>query len=91
MVAPVAEGTQTTSAGIVFDAIIGRLSYDEEFANALTANPGDMLDLAGLHLDKESVELFIKSDPKRFDLICDRLAELVHPDVIVAVSAPTCG
>jgi hypothetical protein len=91
MAAPVAEGTRTTSVGIVLDAIIGRLGYDEEFANALAQNPGDTLDLAGLHLDKEGVELFIKSEPARFDTICDRLSELVHPDVLVAVAAPTCG
>lgn len=91
MTSVVAEGTRTSSVGIILDAVIGRLTYDEEFAAALAKNPGDTLDLAGLHLDKESVEMFIKGEPARFDALCDRLSELVSPDTLAAMAEPTCG
>lgn len=91
MTAMVEEHVGTQRIGVVLDAIIGRLSYDEEFANALAKDPGPTLDSAGLHLEKAAIEGFIKTEPTRFDKVCDRLAELVSPDTLANLTEPTCG
>jgi hypothetical protein len=91
MTAIVEEHLGTQQIGVVLDGIIGRLSYDEEFAGALAKNPGPTLDSAGLHLEKTAIEAFIKAEPARFDLVCDRLAELINPDTLAQLVEPTCG
>jgi len=85
------ELTRTRLIGNTLDAIIGRLSYDEAFAQALAQDPSETLDAAGFHLDKEAIEKFIKNDSLRFDQICDRLAELIGPDTLAKVVEPTCA
>ncbi|HEV2886697.1 MAG TPA: hypothetical protein VGX49_07300 [Jatrophihabitans sp.] len=82
---------QKHSIGTTLDAILGRLSYDEEFAKSLGQNASAVLDDAGLLMEKESIEQFMKAEPQRFDLICDRLAELISPDTLANITAPTCA
>ena len=91
MTATVEEHLGTQHIGVVLDALIGRVSYDEEFASALAKDPGPTLDSAGLHLEKAAIEAFIKTEPARFDMVCDRLAELINPDTLANLVEPTCG
>lgn len=91
MTVTVAETQGTIEASLILDAMVGRLTYDEEFAAALSKDPRQTLDLAGMQLDKESVEAFIKTQPERFDKVCDALARMINPDVLAAMSEPTCG
>jgi len=85
------ELSSTQLVGNMFDAIIGRLSYDEEFAKQLAQDTNETLDRFGLHMEKEAIEAFMKNDPVRFDKICDRLAELVDPDTLARHTEPSCG
>jgi hypothetical protein len=80
-----------TQVGVILDAIVGRLAYDEDFAASLAKTPYETLDEAGLHMDKGAVESFVKNNSERFDKICDRLAELINPDILAMLAEPTCG
>jgi hypothetical protein len=79
------------SIGTTLDAILGRLSYDEEFAKALGEDASRTLDDTGLLMDKQAIEQFMKSEPQRFDLICDRLAELISPETLAHMTEPSCA
>ena len=83
--------TEHKSIGPTLDAILGRLSYDEEFAKALGEDASKTLDDAGLLMEKSSIEEFMKTEPKRFDLICDRLAELISPETLANMTEPSCA
>jgi hypothetical protein len=77
--------------GLVLDAIVGRLSYDDEFAAAAAKEPLAALTAAGMLLDKDSVEEFIRTYPARFDAICDKLTDLVAPEFLINLMQPSCG
>lgn len=91
MTATVQQQAAPIAIDVILDAIVGRLTYDEEFATALAKDPLETLDRAGLHMDKEAVEFFIKNDPERFDKVCDSLSGLINPDTLIKLQEPTCG
>lgn len=73
------------------DAVVGRLTYDQEFAAALANNPREALTNAGLLLDKEAVEVLMTTDPERFDQACEALFNLVDSDFLHKLVMPSCG
>lgn len=93
----VAEGytpAQIESAAQVartMDAVVGRLTYDKDFAAALASNPHEALSAAGLLMDKEAVEVLMATDPDRFDRVCEALFDLVDSDFLHTLVMPSCG
>jgi hypothetical protein len=77
--------TTAMQAGLVLDAMIGRLGYDEKFVAAVNECPATALAEAGLVLDKDAVEEFVLAEPDRFDVMCDALCRLVSPDFLAAM------
>ena len=90
-VAHPAQVEQAMKAAATMDAMIGRLGYDPDFADALANNPRETLEQAGMALDKEALEAFIKADPERFDKACEALFSLVDSDFLHKLSVPTCA
>lgn len=75
----------------MMDAVVGRLTYDQDFAAALANNPREALGKAGLVMDKESVEVLMATDPERFDRACEALFNLVDSDFLHKLVMPSCG
>jgi hypothetical protein len=73
------------------DAVVGRLTYDKDFAAALANNPHEALADAGLLMDKEAVEVLIATDPDRFDRACEALFDLVDSDFLHKLVMPSCS
>jgi hypothetical protein len=72
------------------DALVGRLSYDQQFAAALANNPREALEEAGLSLDKEGIELLMTVDPGRFDRACEAMFGFVDSDFLHKLVMPSC-
>ncbi|WP_290055704.1 Os1348 family NHLP clan protein [Amycolatopsis solani] len=75
----------------IMDAVVGRLTYDKEFAAALANNPSEALANAGLRMEKEAVEVLMATDPERFDRSCEALFDLVDSDFLHKLVMPSCG
>lgn len=73
------------------DAVIGRLTYDKDFAASLANNPRETLAAANLLMDKEAVEILIAVDPDRFDRACESLFDLVDSDFLHKIVMPSCA
>lgn len=73
------------------DAIVGRLTYDQKFAAALSNNPREALEKEGLLMAKEGIEALMAVDPERFDQACEALFNLVDSDFLHRLVMPTCG
>ena len=71
---------------LVLDALLGRLSYDEEFAAALRQDSRKALADAGMVMEKEAVEEFIRINPERFDRVLDELTKRVGADFIPVIN-----
>jgi hypothetical protein len=91
-----AESSQAVSVedikaiALTLDALVGRLSYDNDFVKDLASNPRQTLKDAGLELAKEPLEAYIKSDPERFDKASEALFARVDSDFLMTLSAPSC-
>ncbi|WP_152627586.1 hypothetical protein [Streptacidiphilus melanogenes] len=77
-------------AAMTIDAIVGRLTYDEEFAKNLSVDPRGTMEAAGLAFDKESMDSLMLADPKRFDGAAEALFNLVDAEFLHKVAAPSC-
>ena len=75
----------------IMDAVVGRLTYDKDFAAALANNPVEALTNAGLRMEKEAVEVLMATDPDRFDRSCEALFDLVDADFLHKLVMPSCG
>ncbi|MBB1158664.1 hypothetical protein [Amycolatopsis dendrobii] len=86
--------TQLESAAKVaqtMDAIVGRLTYDKEFAAALANNPREAMENAGLLMEKDAVEIFMATDADRFDRACEALFTHVDSEFLHKLVMPSCG
>jgi hypothetical protein len=83
--------SNSLEVALILDAIVGRLSYDEEFVEAIARDPRAAFAEAGIRLVKEDVEEFIKSNPERFDKVFNALCENVDPHFLASVTEPSCG
>ena len=79
------------SAARSMEDLVERLQEDKKFAAALSKDPKGVLAKAGISLEKEAIELLIATDPKRFDRVCDKLFEVLSPDLLAGLVAPSCG
>ncbi|GHG12160.1 MULTISPECIES: Os1348 family NHLP clan protein [Amycolatopsis] len=77
-------------AVVTIDALIGRLSYDEEFAKNLATSPRETLEEAGLSFDKEEIDFMMQTDPQRFDAACEALFNLVDGNFLYSITMPSC-
>jgi hypothetical protein len=77
-------------AAATIDAIVGRLTYDEEFAKNLSSDPRATMEAAGLSFDKEGMDSLMTVDPKRFDGACEALFNLVDSEFLYRVAMPSC-
>ncbi|GAA3856422.1 Os1348 family NHLP clan protein [Streptomyces sedi] len=77
-------------AGSTIDALIGRLTYDEDFAKRLADDPRNTMEKAGLAFDKEGMDSLMVVDPQRFDGACEALFNLVDAEFLYKVAAPSC-
>ncbi|QMU74637.1 hypothetical protein GXW83_01390 [Streptacidiphilus sp. PB12-B1b] len=77
-------------AAMTIDAIVGRLTYDEEFAKNLSVDPRGTMEAAGLSFDKEGMDSLMLADAKRFDGACEALFNLVDAEFLYRVAAPSC-
>jgi hypothetical protein len=73
------------------DAVVGRLTYDQDFAAALANNPREAFENAGLLMAREGVEVLMAIDPERFDRACEALFNLVDSDFLHKLVMPSCG
>ncbi|GHJ49001.1 hypothetical protein Cs7R123_63430 [Catellatospora sp. TT07R-123] len=71
------------------DRLVERLE-DEAFATALANNPKETMMAAGLTLDHEGLEAYIRTDPERFETVTDALFQRVDSDFLMAMSVPSC-
>ncbi|MCX5000787.1 Os1348 family NHLP clan protein [Streptomyces longwoodensis] len=78
-------------AALAMEALIGRLSHDEDFAVHLANNPRETLEASGLRMEKEAVQSLMAIDPERFDKLCESLFDLVDSDFLHAMTAPSCA
>lgn len=78
-------------AALGLDALVGRLTYDEDFAAALSQNPREALENVGISLDKEGMEAYMKTNPERFDKVCEALFGLVESDFLHNLTVPSCA
>lgn len=83
-------GVDVTQVTMAMDAMIGRLTYDEEFAKALANNPREALEASGVLLDKDAVEVYMETEPERFDKVCEALFGLVDSDFLHNLIEPSC-
>jgi len=79
-----------TQVMMAMDAMIGRLSYDQDFAKALAENPRGALEVSGVLLDKDAVEAYMETEPERFDKVCEILFGLVDSDFLHNLIEPSC-
>ncbi|MGN7260818.1 hypothetical protein [Janibacter anophelis] len=90
-----AVATSTTSAVTItaskLDALIGRLGYDKEFADALANDPKGALASADLTLSKEGLEEYIRTQPERFEAATGALFDRVDSDFLIAMVEPSCA
>lgn len=86
----VKEVTDVTQVAMAMDAMIGRLTYDEEFAKTLANNPRAALEASGVLLDKDAVEAYMETEPERFDKVCEALFGLVDSDFLHNLVEPSC-
>lgn len=84
------EVVDVTQVMMAMDAMIGRLTYDEEFAQALANNPRAALEASGVLLAKDAVEAYMEAEPERFDKVCETLFGLVDSDFIHNLVEPSC-
>ncbi|WAL72906.1 Os1348 family NHLP clan protein [Kitasatospora sp. YST-16] len=77
-------------AAMTMDAIVGRLTYDEEFAKNLSSDPRGTMEKAGLSFDKEGMDSLMTMDPKRFDNAAEALFNLVDSEFLYKVAGPSC-
>ena len=78
---------------LVLDALVGRLTYDKQFAVELANQPRETLERAGLVMDKSMMDEFIQADPDRFDRACEMLFGLVDSDFlhVLGFEDPSCS
>ncbi|MEU8508748.1 hypothetical protein AB0C40_29375 [Streptomyces brevispora] len=86
-----AQIVDANKAAHTMEALIGRLSYDENFASHLANNPREALDGSGMLMEKEAVEVLMATDPERFDKLCEALFDLVDSDFLHQMVAPSCA
>lgn len=70
---------------LTLDALVGRLTYDKEFADAMAKDPRKALGDAGMIMEKAAMEEFVRTNPERFDQVSDALGSLLHEDFFRAV------
>ncbi|MCG8969528.1 MULTISPECIES: Os1348 family NHLP clan protein [Streptomyces] len=78
-------------AAVAMEALIQRLSQDEDFAVHLANNPREALEASGMSMEKEAVQALMATDPERFDKLCESLFDLVDSDFLHAMTAPSCA
>jgi hypothetical protein len=78
------------SAARSMEDLVSRLKSDKKFASALKKDPRRTLDAAGIKLEKEAMELFIATDPERFDKACDSLFDILDPEFFSKLVPPSC-
>ena len=93
MTALASEALQTEVLQVArdLDAIIGRLTYDPEFAAALAENARETLDAAEIRLPSEALEAFIRWYPERFDKASESLFSRVDSDFLTTLGPPSCA
>lgn len=84
------QAAAASRAAMTIDAIVGRLTYDEDFGKRLSADPRATLESAGLSFDKEGMDSFMLVDPQRFDWACEALFNLVDSEFLYRVAMPSC-
>ncbi len=87
---PVEQAEQIEVVAAAMDALIGRLSYDEAFKEALANNPKETLKASGIVLHKEALEAYMRNQPERFDQASEALFSRVDSDFLMSLSAPSC-
>ncbi|MGW2442986.1 hypothetical protein [Streptomyces sp. NPDC001675] len=78
-------------AALTMEALIGRLSHDEDFAAKLANNPRETLEASNMLMEKEAVQVLMAIEPERFDKLCEALFDLVDSDFLHAMSSPSCA
>lgn len=78
------------SAAQSIEQLVEYVERDEEFSAALAKDPRNTLGKAGISLEKEAIELLISVDPERFDSACDKLFQVLDPDLLAKMVAPSC-
>ncbi|MGX1853065.1 hypothetical protein [Streptomyces sp. NPDC055299] len=76
---------------LTMEAMIGRLSYDEDFASHLANNPREALEGSGMLMEKGAVEVLLATDPERFDKLCEALFDLVDSEFLHQLVGPSCA
>lgn len=71
------------------DRLVERLQ-DEAFATALANNPKETMMAAGLTLDQEGLEAYIRTEPERFEAVTETLFSRVDSDFLMSMSEPSC-
>lgn len=72
---------------LVWDALIGRLSYDEDFKAELVKDPRGVFEREGLVLDKEQVDAFIHTNPEVFEKMSKALLKSLGLEFFAALGA----
>lgn len=83
--------SDANKAAVTMEALIGRLSHDEDFAAHLANNPREALEASEMLMEKEAVQVLMAIDPERFDKLCEALFDLVDSDFLHTMSAPSCA
>lgn len=73
------------------DALIRRLQGDKKPSEHLANNPREAMADAGISLDKDALEAYIRTDPERFESATDELFQLVDSDFLIAMAEPCCA
>ena len=73
---------------LVWDAVIGRLTYDRDFQDRLTRDPMGTFEAEGYHLSRAEVTMFIRQNPEVFKRMGRVLRHFLSPDFFHAYSAP---
>jgi hypothetical protein len=88
--APVEQAELVRTVAAAMDALIGRLSYDESFKEALANDPKETMRASGIVLHKEALEAYIRTEPERFEQASEALFSRVDSDFLMSLSAPSC-
>ncbi|MCC9312332.1 hypothetical protein LN042_35645 [Kitasatospora sp. RB6PN24] len=70
---------------LILDALVGRLTYDKDFADALAKDPRKALGDAGMVMEKAAMEEFVRTNPQRFDQVSDTLCSMLHEDFFASI------
>ena len=73
---------------LVWDAVIGRLTYDRDFQDRLTRDPLGTFESEGYLLSRSEVCAFIRENPEVFRRMGKVLQHFLSPDFFLAYTGP---